>query len=81
MIRWEAAIVALMGAVLGVIVGTLYGWAMVSALKSSGVTEFAVPYGQLAIYTVLAGVAGIVAAVPAARRAARLDVLEAVTVE
>jgi putative ABC transport system permease protein len=81
MIRWESVIIAVFGAVMGVVIGLFFGWALVQALKDEGVTRFAVPGGQLMIYVVLAGVFGVFAALWPARRAARLDVLRAVTVE
>jgi putative ABC transport system permease protein len=81
MIRWEAVVIAVFGAVLGVALGIFFGWALVEALKDQGITVFAIPVGQLVIYVVLAGLAGILAAVWPARRAAKLDVLRAVTVE
>src|SRR5262249_27262046 len=81
MIRWEAVVIAVFGAVLGVVLGIFFGWALVEALKDQGVSVFAIPIGQLVIYIVLAGLAGILAAVWPARRAAKLDVLRAVTFE
>jgi putative ABC transport system permease protein len=81
MIRWEASIVAVIGALMGAAVGCGFGWALVTALESEGIAELAIPLGQLAAYGVAAGVAGVVAGMPPARRAARLDVLEAVAAE
>jgi len=81
MIRWEAAVIALIGAVLGVAIGLVFGWAVVTALQDSGITVFAVPGVQLAVTVVIAGLAGVVAAMPPARRAAKLDVLKAVGAE
>jgi putative ABC transport system permease protein len=81
MIRWEAVIIAVFGAVLGLAVGLFFAWALVQALKDQGITAFAVPVGQLLTYLVLAALAGVLAAVWPARRAARIDVLRAVTVE
>jgi putative ABC transport system permease protein len=81
MIRWEAVVIAVFGAVMGLAIGLFFGWALVEALKDEGISVFAVPVGQLVIYLVLAGLAGVLAAVWPARRAAKLDVLRAVTVE
>ena len=81
MIRWEGVIIAVLGAVLGLVIGTFFGWTMVRALKGEGFTSFAVPGGQLVAYVVAAGLAGILAAVLPGRRAARIDVLRAITTE
>jgi putative ABC transport system permease protein len=77
-VRAEAVIIALLGTVEGLVVGTLLGWALVSALKSQGITRLSIPITQLVIITVLASLAGVVAAAAPGRRAARLDVLAAI---
>ena len=51
------------------------------ALSSEGVTEFVVPVTRLVVITVMAGMAGVLAATGPARRAARLDILEAISTE
>src|SRR5690606_697468 len=81
MVRWEAAIVSLFGAVLGVVVGVLFGIAASYALPESFLDRIAIPTGTLAGLLVLAVVAGLLAAIAPARRAARLDVLRAITTE
>jgi len=81
MIRWEAVMIAVFGALLGTAVGVFFGWAMVKALKDQGLTSLSFPIGQLVTYVVIAGVFGVIAAVLPARRAARLDVLRAITTE
>jgi putative ABC transport system permease protein len=81
MIRWEAVIIAVFGAVLGAVVGIFFGWAMVQALRSQGITTLTVPAGQLIVYIVIAGLFGVIAAILPARRAARLNVLEAISTE
>jgi putative ABC transport system permease protein len=81
MIRWEAVIIAVLGAVLGLAVGVFFGWTIVRALASQGITEFSLPGGQLAGFVLAAAIAGILAAVLPGRRAARIDVLRAITTE
>jgi putative ABC transport system permease protein len=81
MIRWESVIIAVIGALLGLVVGGLFGWALVTALADDGLEVFALPAGQLLTYVIAAGIAGIIAAIPPARRAARLNVLDAIAAE
>jgi putative ABC transport system permease protein len=81
MIRGESVIIAVMGALLGSAVGILFGFAVVNALADEGIGAVVIPYGQLLFYVFLAGVAGVIAAVFPARRAARLDVLAAISYE
>jgi putative ABC transport system permease protein len=81
MIRWEAVIIAVFGALLGTAVGVFFGWAMVHALNDQGITVLSLPVRQMVTYVVIAGLMGVVAAAFPARRAARLDVLAAITHE
>jgi putative ABC transport system permease protein len=78
-IRWESAIIALQGTFLGLLVGVFFGWALVLAMKNQGITVFSIPVLSLVIMVVLAGLAGAAAAIPPGRRAAKLDVLRAIT--
>ena len=80
LIRVEAVLVAVFGAIVGVLVGLVAGWALVSALEDEGF-EFAVSAGPLVTILVVGFLAGIVAAVLPARRAARTDVLQAIATE
>jgi putative ABC transport system permease protein len=78
MIRWESAVVATFGALVGIALGTLVGWGLVRAARESmDLGVFSVPVGQMAIIAAVGAVAGVVAAARPARRAARLDVLDA----
>jgi putative ABC transport system permease protein len=81
MIRLEAVVIALFGALLGVVLGLGYGAALVQALKTQGITETAVPVGQLVAYLVVGVLAGVTAAWWPARRASRLNVLNAISSE
>ncbi len=80
MIRWEAVITSIIGGVLGVVLGTLFGWAVCKGLESDGLV-FVFPTLQIAIFLVLSIVAGLLAAILPARRAAKLDVLAALQYE
>jgi putative ABC transport system permease protein len=77
LVRWESVMIAGFGTLLGLVIGTGFGWAVVRALRSEGITNLVVPTTQLGIVALLAAATGVVAAVVPARRAARLDVLEA----
>jgi putative ABC transport system permease protein len=81
MVRWEAVIVSVMGALFGVAIGIAFGWAMQQALEPEGFSELGIPGGQLTIYVVLAALLGVFFAIFPARRAARLHVLEAISYE
>jgi putative ABC transport system permease protein len=81
MVRWEAVIIALLGAVLGLVIGAGMGTAVVRALADQGLNTLSVPTAQLLAYVVAAFVIGVLAAVLPARRAARLNVLDAIATE
>ncbi|MEO8694990.1 MAG: FtsX-like permease family protein [Acidimicrobiales bacterium] len=78
-VRWEAVLIALFGTSLGLAVGTFFGWAMVRALSDQGITELSIPVGSLLVVTVVAAAAGVGAAIMPARRAAKLNVLKAIS--
>jgi putative ABC transport system permease protein len=81
MVRGEAVIIAVLGAVLGLAVGVLFGWALVRALHDQGISEFVVPVVPLVEFVVFAALAGVLAAIFPGRRAAKIDVLRAITTE
>jgi putative ABC transport system permease protein len=78
MIRGEAVIVCLIGALLGVAVGLGLGLAIVAAIKLNGAKIVQIPITTLVVVLIIAAVAGVIAAIFPARRAARLDVLKAI---
>jgi len=80
-IRWESVIIALQGTLLGLVVGVFFGWALVAAQKNQGLSVFSVPWLTLLIIILLAGLAGVVAAILPSRRAAKLNVLRAIVTE
>jgi putative ABC transport system permease protein len=83
MITVESVLISVFGALLGIVVGAALGIAIVMALDRGGgeFLQLTVPWGYLAVILVLAVLAGVVAAVLPAVRAARLNVLAAIAYE
>ncbi len=80
MVRYEAVITAMIGAVLGLGLGVFFAAVMTPALEDEG-WVFVLPGGTLVALLVLAALAGVLAAIAPARRAAKLDVLDALAYE
>ena len=80
-IRDESVLMAVLGAVTGLALGTGAGVAMSRALADEGISTVTLPATLLATYLVVAIIVGILAAIGPARRASRVDVLTAITVE
>ncbi len=80
-VRWEAVIIALLGTALGLVIGVAFGAAIVRSLRSIGFTGFTIPVGQLVIVAILAAIAGVVAAILPARKAAKLNILDSIATE
>ena len=76
-VRYEAAIIALIGTLAGLVLGLFFGWAAFDAL-GLGYSDFAVPWAYLVAIGVAGLVAGLLSGVLPARRAARLEVLDAI---
>ncbi|HEY7812111.1 MAG TPA: FtsX-like permease family protein [Nakamurella sp.] len=81
MVRLESVAIAVLGAVLGVGLGLVFGVSIQRALSDQGVSVLSIPAGQLAVFVVLSALVGVLAAVWPARRAARMDVLRAITAD
>jgi putative ABC transport system permease protein len=77
-VRWESVIIALLGTLLGLVIGVVFAWAMVKALHDEGIEQFSLAPAQLLLIVILAAVFGVIAAAWPARRAARLDVLSSI---
>lgn len=78
-IRWEAVIVAVFGASLGIIVGIPLGLAVTTALPSTFITTTVVPVNTIITILIASIIVGVVAAIGPARRAAKLNVLDAIS--
>jgi putative ABC transport system permease protein len=80
-IRIESVVISLFGAILGVILGVLFGTALQRSLRTQGIDVLSIPWGVLITCVVVAGIVGVLAALWPARRAARMDVLKAISTE
>ncbi|GGK63266.1 FtsX-like permease family protein [Ornithinimicrobium pekingense] len=79
MIRAEAVLVAALASLLGLGLGVGLGAATVRALGQQAPLAVALPTGRLALVVAVALAAGLLAGLLPARRAARIDVLRAIT--
>jgi putative ABC transport system permease protein len=77
----ESMIISVIGALLGTGLGLGLGAGLAVALTSSQQATVAIPAGQLAVYILATGAAGVLASIGPARRAARLDLLTAIAAE
>lgn len=80
MIRFESILIAVFGTLLGVVLGLFCGWALAVGIVGEGV-RFGIPWVWIVAGLVGALVAGVLAAIIPARRAARMDVLAAIAYE
>jgi len=81
MIRLESVAIVVLGAVLVIGLGLIFGISLQHALTGDGLPVLAIPGPQLGGFVVLAALAGVLAAVVPARRAARRVVLRVITTE
>jgi putative ABC transport system permease protein len=80
-VRRESVLMAVLGALTGIALGTMSGVALSRSLIDEGITALRVPVGTLAVYLVIAAAVGVLAAIGPARRASRVDVLKAISAE
>jgi putative ABC transport system permease protein len=80
-LRWESVIISVFGTLGGILLGTFLGWAVVRALSGDQLLKFAPPVPLLIAILVLGAVAGVLAATRPARKAAKLDILQAIATE
>jgi putative ABC transport system permease protein len=81
MVRGESLLIAVIGGLVGAVIGVLWGWVFTTSLETQGISELRIPGVEFAAFIILSMVAGVVAALAPAWRASRLDVLRAVTAE
>ena len=80
MIRHESIVTALIGAALGILVGTFLAILTTQALSDEGIV-LAIPWTTIGVFVVATIVAGVLAAILPARRASRLNILKALQYE
>ncbi len=78
MVSGESIIIAVVGCVVGIGVGLLWGWGVMRVLRGQFADQLVIPVGQLGWFVGASVVAGFVAALLPAWHASRLDVLEAI---
>ena len=81
MVSLESVAIAVLGALLGIGMGLVFGIALMASLRDQGLEVTRVPWGSIGLYLLAAVVIGLLAARLPARRAARLDVLRAIGTE
>lgn len=80
-VRWEAVIMSLIGTGLGLLLGLTTSYALVRGLRAEGLSQFELPVTPLIIITVVFAALGVVASLLPARRAAKLNILDAIAAE
>jgi putative ABC transport system permease protein len=78
MVSLESVAIAVLGALMGIGMGLVFGIALMASLRDEGLEVTRIPWQNLGIYLLAAVVIGLLAARLPARRAARLDVLRAI---
>ena len=81
MVRLEAIAIAVLGALLGVVMGIVFGVVLQRSASDQGITDLGIPWVRLLVFVLVSAVVGVLAAVLPARRAAKLNVLNAISTE
>jgi putative ABC transport system permease protein len=77
-VSWESVITSLLGAVIGVVLGLFSGYLLVLSLRDEGITVFSVPVLSTIVILIVSFIVGVIAAVIPARRATKVDIIEAI---
>lgn len=78
MITLESIQLSLYGAIIGVIIGLYIGWMFMNVMKTQGITQIVIPWGQIIAMLIASAVVGIIAAVWPGIRASRISPLDAI---
>ncbi|PLS28611.1 ABC transporter permease [Bifidobacterium parmae] len=81
MLAIEASLIAVLGTLLGVVTGVAAGAVIREVYASNGLERLSIPWGQLGVFLAASILVGVVAALPPARRALKVPVLDAVATD
>ena len=81
MLAIEAALISVLGTIIGLAVGAAAGVVIQQAYKTSGMEQLAIPWGQLGVFLLLSIGIGVLASLPPSHRALKAPVLDAVASE
>jgi putative ABC transport system permease protein len=82
MVRWESVIIALFGTLSGMVLGVVLGWALMRAVQAQeAVARFTLPVDQLVFVAIAGALVGVVAGLRPAARAAKQNILAAISTE
>lgn len=77
-VRWESVITSMFGAVVGVVLGIVMGVVLMAVLADNGIAAFRLPIKSTLIILVLSFVIGVIAAIYPARRATKIEIMQAI---
>lgn len=77
-VRWESVITSMFGAVVGVVLGIVMGVVLMTVLADNGIAAFRLPVKDTAVILVLSFVIGVLAAIYPARRATKIEIMQAI---
>ncbi|MHB1130221.1 MAG: ABC transporter permease, partial [Ilumatobacteraceae bacterium] len=77
-VRWESVITSMFGAVVGVVLGIVMGVVLIAVLADNGITAFSLPVGGTTVILVLSFIIGVLAAIYPARRATKIEIMQAI---
>ena len=78
---WESVIIAVFGALLGILLGLTFGVSLQQVLREQGIEVLSIPWFLLVVFLIVSAFVGVLAALWPAYRAARMDVLSAISTE
>jgi ABC-type antimicrobial peptide transport system permease subunit len=81
MVRYEAVIISVFGAVLGLGIGVTFAVVVQNIASKEGIEVLSIPVVRLGLFLLVAAVIGVIAAIWPARRASRMDILRAIATE